>query len=296
MLVPRTIRAVDSVQLARASGMGRMGRVLSIPEIPRPTLISQQLSNGGCACHGGGLGFVDLSANTPTNDAGNYSVLGAVSTGMMFIPGVGQIGAVAMSFLSSAISAFESWLGIGSGRREADVIVPRQNDLMARLDPITDLIRVGSNPSLSQLDAAYREVWQMAVGFMEFVSMRDFTDRRASGQALNTVMPFINGTCGYPEPLPLVVPLPSRIDCLNWGAGTIGGDGSNGMLGAIGRAIQNAGGTVPQLPGVVTAANDGIPSSGGIPPGGVITAGFATPLAVGLGVLALFMLSRKKVF
>jgi hypothetical protein len=270
--------------------MGRLSRVLAIPDIPRPTLISQQLS-AGCQC-APTLGFVDLSVGT---NEGNYSVLGAVSTGLNFVPVVGPIASGASQVLGSAIGAFKNWFG--SGRAEADVIVPKQNDLVAHLDTITNQILVGLSPSLSTLDALYREVWQLAVGFMEFVAMREFTDRRASGQALNTIMPYIDGTCGYPVPLPLRIPYPSQADCLMWGDGTIGGVGSNGMLGAIGRAMVMQGGSIPNLPSIIDSANDGITVSGStIPPGGVVTAGFSTPLAVGLGIVALFLFSRKKVF
>jgi hypothetical protein len=292
MIVTRTVEAIDPVRLARRTGLGRLSRVLAIPDIPRPTLISGQLSSGGCSCSSQ-LGFVDLNAGT---NQGNFSVLGAVAVGANFIPGVGPILSGPVSLFGRAISAFQSWLGIGSGRVEADVIVPRANELTSELGVITDQILAGSSPSLSQLDSLYREVWQLAVGYMEFVAMKDFADRRASGQALNTMMPYIDGTCGYPVPLPLRIPYPSQVDCLRWGDGTIGGGGTNGMLGAIARAIQGAGGAVPNLPSIIDSANDGIPVYGGvIPPGGVVTAGPSTSLAVGLGVLVLFFFSRRRV-
>jgi len=294
MIPVKTVRALDPVRLARASGMGRLSKVFAIPDIPRPTLISAQLS-GGCQCRPQ-LGFVDLT--TGTNE-GNYSILGAVATGANFVPVVGQIASGAMQIFNTVLSAFTSW--IGSGRAEADVIVPHQNDLVSRLDSITNQIVIGANPSLATLDALYREVWELAVGFQEFVDLREFTDRRASGQALNTVMPYLDGTCGYPVPLPLRIPYPSQVDCLTWGDGTLGGPGTNGMLGAIGRAIVLAGGTVPSLPSIIDSVNNGIAVSGStppgsLPPGGVITSGFSTPLALGLGILALFLFSRKKVF
>jgi hypothetical protein len=293
MLVTKQVRAVDPLRLARASGMGRLGKVMAIPDIPRPTLISAQLS-AGCQCRPPQLGFVDLTAGT---NQGNYSVLGGVSTGLNFIPVVGPIASSAVSILGSAISEFNNWLGIGKGRTEADIIVPRQDDLVSHLGTVTDQILLGMNPSVSQLDGLYREVWQLAVGFMEFVDLPDFTDRRASGQALNTIMPYIDGTCGYPVPLPLRIPYPSRVDCLIWGGGTVGGPGSNGMLGAIGRAIMAQGETVPNLPSMIDSANDGIRISGTPGPGpgpGPIAAGFSSPLAVGLGIAALFIFYQKR--
>jgi hypothetical protein len=296
MLVERPIRAVDPVALARASGMGRMGRVLAIPDIPRPTLISQQLSGGmgACACHGPSLNYYAIENGTGQNN-GNYSVMGAVQTGLNFIPVIGPI--ISGAFFSGLITSFQSWLGIGAGRVEADLIVPKQNELVTKLDAVTAQFLVGRSPTLGELDSMYRNVWQLAVGFMEFVDMRDFTDRRASGQALNTIMPYIDGTCGYPVPLPLRIPYPAQANCLSWGDGTLGGVGTNGMLGALKRAIQAAGGTPPTLPSIVDSANDGIRVEGGnVYSGTPETSGFGM-MGIGLiGVLAIFMLSRKRVF
>jgi len=180
-------------------------------------------------------------------------------------------------------------LGIGSGRAEADVIVPVQNRLMTNLDAITAQILTGQHPSVSTLMGLYSTVVTLANNFVAFVLSQRFTDRRASGQALNTVMPYINGTCGYQVPVGFT-PYPTQYNCISWGDGTIGGVGSDGMLGAISRAIGLAGG-LPPNPG----GGGGVILNPTLPnPGGTTTFGFSTPVAVGLGILAIYYFSKRR--
>lgn len=186
------------------------------------------------------------------------------------------------SAFATFIDNFLATFGIGAGRREADIIVPFQNRLMYNLGLITDQFRVGQTPTLSQLQNFHTQVRGLANNFIQFVLSSRFTDRRASGQALNTVMPYIDGSCGYAVPLGSTAN-PSQFNCISWGDGQLGGVGTNGMLGALSRAITQAGGSV---------------GGGGIvinPPGtiGQTTLGISTPMLVGIGVLALFLFSRK---
>ncbi len=298
---------IDPVRLWQNSGNMRQA-TYALPPIPRPQLLTQQLS--GCDCHSSlgspGLGFVPIDGEIPFPDGsilsdivpsaglGTSSILNMVSLGATFIPGVGPIIGPLVGSLPQYITQFENWLGIGPGRNEADLIVPSQNDLVyVKLSAITDQIRVGQNPDLATLYDLWRQVWIAGVGFVEFVLMKTFTDRRASGQALNTVMPYIDGTCGYPVPIgPKAIP--GMSNCLTWGDNTVGGPGTNGMLGAIGRAIAAQGGSVQTLPSVTQAANQGYqlsdtPGGGGEP----TIMGLSTPLVVGLGIAALFMFSKK---
>lgn len=137
---------------------------------------------------------------------------------------------------------------IGRGRREADIIVPLQNQLInpqgtGQLDQITQVLV--HNPNVPALQSMFSAVQRIASAFMEFISDTSrFTDGRASEQAANTIFPYIDGTCGFHWPPPMH---PTQHDCLRWGAGTPGGDGTDGMLGALARAILRQGGTVPPL-------------------------------------------------
>jgi hypothetical protein len=275
MVYGQQIRAVDPIRLAEISGVTKIRRFAApTPPVVRPFLLTHQLRGcccGQCGGHGGmalppdygtlrGLGqdfnppTQDLgSLQVPSVGTGNISILQTAAVGASFIPGIGQIGSVVLSSLNQMLNKFESWFHIGAGRREADIIVPVQNQLMQFLGTVTNRIILGNDPSVSQLDQMYRDVWTHAVGFQEFVLMRNFVDRRASGQALNTVMPYIDGTCGYPVPVGYQAS-PGRSNCLSWGDGTIGGVGTDGMLGAIARAMGGA----PPLPDLHQAANQGV--------------------------------------
>lgn len=244
-------RGVDPYQLALDVGMGKRKACSCVTPLPKIY---------GLAGYGlSGLGFNLPGAVTDVYQAGSTgSVLDAVQTGLNFVPGVGTMASSAMSTFRQALDTLEQWFHIGAGRNEADAIVPLQNRMMDNLGIITNQILTGSTPSIAQLVDFYVEVWQLALGFMEFVSQDVFVDRRASGQALNTVMPYIDGTCGYAEPLGQA-PYPGQRNCLTWGDGTVGGPGTDGMLGAIGRGIEALGGTVPDLGNLAQQAGTGVP-------------------------------------
>jgi hypothetical protein len=326
MIAPNdTARAVNASALAVASGAAKPKRFSTLaqmtPNVPRWNWsLTDQLKGPGCRCWGlgcqcGGLGFfagqvpysqqsmgffdIDQSYDpTGADPTGAFSVLGAIEVGANFIPGVGQVASSAMAIGTQAIQDFQRWFNIGAGRIEADAIVPTQNNLMSRLGIITNTFRVGQNPSLSDLQYSYREVWQLAVSFIEFVLQRQFTDRRASGQALNTVMPYIDGSCGYAVPLGATA-YPTQFGCVQWGQGQLGGVGNNGMLGALERAITGIGGTVPAMPAtVLEAANSGFritttpPGGNGDGGGGQTFMGLSGPLVIA-GLAALYFYGRR---
>lgn len=334
MIFENSLAAVDPAVLAVNSGVTKVPAFsLVVPQVIRPHLLTDQLRAyqlAGCECGGmhgsrmhrrpigtptpgqfglppdygvlrglgdtypGDPGTFDMNAlQVPSAGSGNTSVLQTMALGANFIPGVGQIASAALTTFRQYMNQFESWFHIGAGRREADIIVPTQNNLMQALGGITNQILTGQAPDLSTLESLYRQVWMMGVAFMEFVLQRQFTDRRASGQALNTVMQYIDGSCGYPEPVGFTAS-PSRFNCLSWGDGTIGGVGTNGMLGAIGRAITNQGGTIQDLPNLETAANQGIKLSSIPMPGGIPATimGIPTGTAALLASVALFLYKR----
>lgn len=197
------------------------------------------------------------SLTTAFQQFSNGDMLGAATT-------LGPTGLVAAGLVSTGVgTALGAALAvglaltklIGRGRNEADIIVPVQNQLInpqgsGQLDQITQvLIR---RPNVQGLQALYDQVQRIGLAFLDFLQDPAFTDGRASQQAANTIFPYINGTCGYTWPPPLK---PSQAGCLTWGAGTPGGAGNDGMLGAIARAILLQGGQVPpplptQGPGV----------------------------------------------
>jgi hypothetical protein len=313
MVFEQSLAAIDPQQLAADSGVTRamVPRFrAAVPFIIRPHLLTEQLRGMDCMCgtrsglaippdYGAlrGLGFdpstLDLnSLDVPSAGSGNVSVLQDIAVGVNFIPGIGQIASVAITTFTSLLNQFEAWFGLGAGRREADMITPTQNNTMQALGGITNQILTGQTPTLDTLNNLYRQVWMLGVAFQEFVLQKQFIDRRASGQALNTVMPYVDGSCGYPVPVGYTA-TPGQQNCLSWGDGTIGGVGQNGMLGALSRAIQGQGGTPQALPNLHTAANQGIRLSSIPLPNTIL--GLSTPMVFALGIGAL-LLYKKGVF
>jgi len=182
--------------------------------------------------------FQEFSRGDFVGAASTLGTTGAVKAGLIST-GVGEAiaGAIAIGFMLLKL--------VGRGRTEADLIVPIQNQLInsqgtGQLDQVTQIFL--RNPNVTGLRALYEQVERSAQAFIDFVSEDSFTDGRASAQALNTVMPYVNGTCGYSWPPPMRA---TQNDCVSWGDGTPGGVGTNGILGALARAIQRQGGTVP---------------------------------------------------
>lgn len=91
----------------------------------------------------------------------------------------------------------EEMLGIGEGRREADVIVPVQNQIHDRLAQISAAVNSGN---IQQLQMWFAEVQQMGIYFLNFLRDPRFTDGRASEQAANDIMPLIDGSGDYAWP------------------------------------------------------------------------------------------------
>lgn len=179
----------------------------------------------------------------------NGDMIGAATT-------LGPTGLVAAGLVSSGVGAA---LGaalavglaltklIGRGRQEADVIVPVQNQLInpagtGQLDQITQVFL--QRPSVAGLQSLMTQIQRIGNAFMDFIEDPAFKDGRASEQAANTIFPYLDGSCGYSWPPPMQS---SRRNCLTWGAGTPGGPGTDGMLGALTRAILAQGGYAAPL-------------------------------------------------
>jgi len=286
ILPPLRLGPINPIALARSSGITRRPALfMNIPKVPRPGL------------RGLGLDLPSLydAGNLPADDPS--SVLGAISlntsAASIYIPGVGTVDTSTISQVKGWIDTLESWLGIGSGRREADIIVPVQNQLSNSWQPCVNAILVAAPCNLAVFNQCYRQVWAGAVAFMQFVQQRNiFTDGRASQQALNTIMPYIDGSCGYHWPPPM---RPTMFNCINWGVGTIGGNGTTGILGAIDRTIRACGGSGP--PGVEPSPTGQLPHPN--PPGSLplpLVRGLSGThlLLVGLGVFALAMYGRRR--
>lgn len=263
---------------------------------------------GTCGpCSSWGLGQVQPPP-TPTG-AIIQAALPGLEEATSFIPVVGPIVSQLLSLFGNAFA------NIGRGHMEADEIVPTQNELMAYLGEITNQLIAQPGPNVPQLQAYLYLVKGAGIAFQQFVSNSRFIDGRASQQALNTVMPYIDGSCGYHWPPPMA---PQQWNCLTWGDGTPGGPGTNGMYGAIQRAILLLGGSpVPGTPQLVQGLNSigsltsslpgmpNVPQAGTLPqqPAGVgipqtitidgSTFDLSTLLPIGVGFLWLMALRQR---
>ena len=159
----------------------------------------------GCGCGGNcpdcQMGLAGMGLDTSTLPSGNSSSGQILSTAAAIDPEPYSKMALQMvSTFQKAWNTIEGWFGIGTGRREADVISPVQNGVIDRL---AEILRVtGISPpapmqvTTLQLQNFIVELQQTRAEFIRFVQDPHFTDGRASQQALNDVIPLIDDNIG----------------------------------------------------------------------------------------------------
>jgi len=151
------------------------------------------------------------------------------------IPGVGPL----VAGILEVGEAIANVLGIRAGADEADAISKVQVPFGNQLAAINAAIPYASIP---QLQTMYQAVGQMGAQFAHFVGQPAFTDGRASTQALNTMMPLVNGTGGYTSK-------DSQPGCYHCGPA---GGGEDGVQGSIQRQIAKLGGNMIMAPPTVS--------------------------------------------
>lgn len=144
------------------------------------------------------------------------------------IPGVGPLIAGVLKIGEAVMNV----IGIRSGADEADVITKVQTPLGNQLVAINAAIPYAT---VAELQTMYQAVVQLGSEFKTFVGQAIFTDGRASTQALNTIMPLIDGTGDYTSKN-------SGPGCT--GCGPAGG-GENGIEGSILNQIAALNGQAP---------------------------------------------------
>ena len=133
------------------------------------------------------------------------------------IPGIGPLIGSILKIGEVIINA----IGIRSGADEANVITKVQTPLGNQLVAINNAIAYATP---QELDTMFQAVVQMGSEFRQFVAQSIFTDGRASTQALNTIMPLIDGSGQYTSKN-------SQPGCVH--CGPLGPAGSDGTLGSI---------------------------------------------------------------
>jgi len=130
--------------------------------------------------------FSSPASSLPGLPGSIASIAGATAQG--FAMG-GPVGAAAAGLESSFQELFNL---IGRGRKEADIIVPLQNEYGRLLTVVND--RMGdSTVTIQELAAMYQAVVDGYRRFDAFTRHPQFTDGRASYQARETIRPLVDG-------------------------------------------------------------------------------------------------------
>lgn len=142
-------------------------------------------------------------------------------------------GPITGAFTAAIIAGMDilKTIGIRTGANEADAITPTQNRVGAILTQVNAQIPTSTIPVLQQM---FAEVVDLGRAWLKFLADPRFTDGRASAQAANTIMPLIDGSCGYQ----VHNLTPTSLHC-----GPAGG-GEDGTLGSIQRQILALGGNM----------------------------------------------------
>jgi len=171
-------RSVEPMSLVRWRQRGGV----ALPAVVQPALLTQQLRGCGCGCSGSGMKGLK----------GTLGQLGVTSTEMS-----GFIAAL-KNFISGAKQLwadFEDALGVGAGRREADVIVPVQNEVVNTIiAPVSAYLSSINDHSITPTCVDLK-VWQQQLNEAEatwlgFLRNTQWMDGRAADQAEATLAPY----------------------------------------------------------------------------------------------------------
>jgi len=177
---------------------------------------AQLRGNGnGCKCSGmgdyetssgynaAGLGDYDApSGYSPAGLAGLGDITDTMSTIASFDPE--PISSSALQVAATAtrvINQIESFFGIGAGRREADQIVPIQNDMHYNIiKPVYDVLELPDKSAVScqTLATLYQSAYAAWQKWIDFLHNTNWSDGRAAVQAEATLAPYWSTILGAP--------------------------------------------------------------------------------------------------
>jgi hypothetical protein len=99
--------------------------------------------------------------------------------------------AMALQTASGFVSKIESFFNIGAGRREADQIVPYQNDVHYNvLAPVASALE--GDLSYNQLQSLYKALTDAETAWLKFLRETQWSDGRAATQAESTLAPIFS--------------------------------------------------------------------------------------------------------
>lgn len=174
---------VDPVAIARHNTRYRGDLGSRLPLVVRPSLMTDQLRGGGCGCNGGGTLTAYASAARGM-DGGAY-----------YLRGLGQAESVDIQGMMTALKTFVSqakafWnqleeaLGVGAGRREADVITPIQDKITQTI--LAPAVQLAANPATRCADIQKMAgvIEYARIEFRNFLINTQWQDGRAADQAM----------------------------------------------------------------------------------------------------------------
>jgi hypothetical protein len=250
LVVDNTKGFVNPLQLAiRSQSAGHVSKNLGliIPQVIRPELISDQLRGCGCGLCGGaaepGIGYYGRIEPGAGMRGGKYVTAGKGTTALVN-RGMGQIDPVtAIAGISTAITQAKNLyqsllaaLGIGAGAREANIIVPIQNQITNNV--LVPAVNLGESPSrtCAQMLAWQKNIQVAHDQFQAWLTNTHWADGRAAQQALN----WLNG------------PLPASSTQPSW-FHQVQSDFNNQFQRECGSVL---GGTTVVLPGGLTVGSN----------------------------------------
>jgi hypothetical protein len=231
------------------SGLGELGF-----DIPDDGTVDPNAPNSADGSLDNFATVENLSVITPFAFAEDWD---NVTFGGDGLSGLGEVEA-AIAGANAAVSVtqmIEHLFKFGAGRKEADIITPQQNTVWDYTVKLSKIALASTNPLV--LVQAIKNIQALGYNWLTFLSDYRFKDGRASAQAANTIMPYLDGSCGYtPHNLwgpmtPAVQTAGDASPCMPAGCGGCAnawpgnfGYGA-GLVGALRRMAVDNGGQIP---------------------------------------------------
>lgn len=189
--------AVDPIALASFSRRFRPA-IPALPPVIQPALLTDQLRGCGCRdCCGPQMeAYISSERGMDAYDPG-VGMDGLGTLGLSAEEGHAFIAAL-KSFIDEMKSLWadlEAALGIGAGRREADVIVPVQEKIVSEfIAPVSDYLTQINNHQITPT-CVDLQVWQQSItnvqaNWLAYLHNTEWMDGRAAQQAEATLAPY----------------------------------------------------------------------------------------------------------
>ncbi len=126
----------------------------------------------------------ELAINTGISRGSKYGPTGLMSRPFSGLHGMGDLGP--LSQIVSFISSISSFIGIGKGRAEANLIVPKANELTSIVAAAVNASVLPQNQNLANMSQIYNSAVSAVNAYTQFLDPPTFStwdDGRAASQA-----------------------------------------------------------------------------------------------------------------